>query len=101
MQNKSETPANVEDVGQPKREASLAAPNGYAPEDWSGLHEPCDAPNRRAHFERTERFNAFHDGLNTPEIQAAIARARDKALAQIKARKAHTDKLSDGGHKTL
>ena len=30
MPNKSETPANVEDVGQPKREASLAAPNGYA-----------------------------------------------------------------------
>ena len=29
MPNKSETPANVEDVGQPKREASLAAPNGY------------------------------------------------------------------------
>lgn len=36
MQNKSETPANVEDVGQPKREASLAAPNGYAagPSKW-------------------------------------------------------------------
>lgn len=30
MPNKSETPANVEDVGQPKREASLAALNGYA-----------------------------------------------------------------------
>ena len=32
MQNNPETPANVEDVGQPKREASLAAPNGYAAE---------------------------------------------------------------------
>lgn len=30
MPNKSETPANVEDVGQPKREASLAAPTGSA-----------------------------------------------------------------------
>lgn len=76
--------------------ASLGAAHGYAPEDWSGLHEPCDAPNRRAHFERTERFNAFHDGLNTPEIQAAIAKARDKALARIKARKAHNAKVSDG-----
>jgi hypothetical protein len=30
MTSESETPANAEGVGQPMREASLAAPNGYA-----------------------------------------------------------------------
>lgn len=30
MPNKSETSANVEDVGQPTSEAQLAAPDGYA-----------------------------------------------------------------------
>lgn len=30
MQSNQETPADAEGVGQPKREASLAAPNGYA-----------------------------------------------------------------------
>lgn len=53
MTNKTETFANVEDVGQPKREASLAAPTGYAAlydaakkasEQWSPFtqnHDPA------------------------------------------------------------
>lgn len=59
------------------------------------LHAPRDAAARRAHFERTERFNAFHDGLDSPEVRAAIGRAREKALAAINARKRPNEKLSD------
>lgn len=59
-------------------------------EEWEwhqSLHAPRDAAARRAHFERTEKFNAFHDGADSPEIRKAIDRARKKALAAIKARK--------------
>jgi len=46
MPNKSKTPANVEDVGQPKREASLAAPNGYAAPtcEWDDDEGKCTRP---------------------------------------------------------
>ena len=63
--------------------------------DFETLNTPCDAPLQRARFERTERFNAFHDGLcawvDSPEGQAAISKARDAALARIKKRKAAND----------
>ncbi len=57
--------------------------NNHAEWDES-LHAPRDAANRRAHFEQTEQFNAFHDGLNSKEVQEAIKKARDKALAKMK-----------------
>ncbi len=54
------------------------------PEWDESLHAPRDAANRRAYFEQTEQFNAFHDGLNSKEVQEAIKKARDKALAKMK-----------------
>lgn len=60
--------------------------------DFLALNTPCDAPIQRARFERTERYNAFHDGLikwvDSQEGQAALEKARAAALERIKARKA-------------
>ncbi len=50
-------------------------------DDWN---EPMDAANRRAHFERNKDFSAFHDGAMTPEIKAAIDKARAKILKKLK-----------------
>jgi hypothetical protein len=69
--------------------------------DFEALNTPCDAPLRRARFERMERYNAFHDGLlswvDSPEGQAALEKARSAALARMKARKVKStnEKLTD------
>jgi hypothetical protein len=57
-------------------------------QDWSdpSLHVPHDAPARRAHFEQSNQFNAFHDGADTPEIRAKLDAARVKALERLKRR---------------
>ena len=47
MPSESETPANAEGVGQPMREASLAAPNGYAAPVWRWLI--CNLLHRWSH----------------------------------------------------
>lgn len=53
--------------------------------EWfKSLHTPMDAGARRAHFEQTEKFNAFHDGLNSPETQAKLAKAREAILRKLR-----------------
>lgn len=69
------------------------------------MNTPYDAANRRAkrlaHIEHTKRMSAFHDGANTPEIKAAIDRAREKILKRIKAKQASNAELSDSRSNNL
>lgn len=73
-----------------KTKTEQATRGAVASTDWLDEfyrdNAPMDAGARRAHFERTKQYNAFHDGADTPEIKAAIARARIKALKAIKAK---------------
>ncbi len=93
MPNQSETPDNVEDVGQPKREASLAAPNGYAvAEAVKGL---CAAKLElikcRDSLREQGMWMRFDEIWKQYTAEIADTDARLDALM-----KPHTDKLTDG-----
>lgn len=88
MQNESQTPADAEGVGQPKREASLAAPNGS--ESWVVI---TDHP----YYPEADYFPTEDEARRYAETQIAkhhteagiheeslVCIARVVALAQIK-----------------
>lgn len=98
MPNKSETPADAAGVGQPKREASLAAPNGYAVEELLGVHGRTPEDNARI-----ELYNAavayaqyiMGDESNFDKAMAVAQRLEDAAENFVDSR--HTTELSDAG----
>lgn len=93
MPNKSETPADAEGVGQPKREASLAAPNGYAADEYEVVIQGCDCDGFR-------RGNGiWFDSQDLREFESTKCPACHKPFPREK-RKRHTEEVSrDAGRK--
>lgn len=88
MPNKSKTPANAKGVGQPKREASLAAPNGYAAADVLEALKECEY--------------ALQQVLRNGKVGWLQEEAHKTACAVLTAQKQrrHTTDPSDPAHKT-